>query len=301
MAEKPKKKRWLLIVVLIIGLVMCVCVALRSVSLDTDDPPNMAKPPPGAVATPRPTEVPPTATYPPEAPPYAEIAGNLETMTEAQWKAYLPTLKGNMALNWRGWVADVDLGGNGVYTLLIDMDPPGTFLSTYDVSFEIPEADALGYEIGQEVRFSGTIERASEFLGSTTIRLEDAGVIAPPEADTKPEANPVEVQEYLEAVKALQEEYQDAFQIAGNPDTVDRGPAISDLQQMRRRLEQLEPPEPCQVIHQHVTDGMDYIIEGLLAFAAGDIPESNRLFGLGSESIDLVNDELRRLVAEYGD
>ena len=103
----------------VVMLVVCVVVvSLANSVLDVAvNRPTATRTSRFTPAPPTQTPIPPTPTLAPLAPAYAEIAGNLETMTEAQWKAYLPTLKGNMVTDWRGWVADVDLGGNGVYTL----------------------------------------------------------------------------------------------------------------------------------------------------------------------------------------
>jgi hypothetical protein len=98
-------------------------------------------------------------------------------MTEAQWKQYLPGLEGQRVVNWTGWVADVDQGLGGRYTLWVDMDSPDDLLSVQDVYIaDIPEDLALSLQLDQKVTFSGTIERASELVGSVSINLEDATV-----------------------------------------------------------------------------------------------------------------------------
>jgi len=117
----------------------------------------------------------PTATPLPSAPPFPEIRENIEGMTEAQWKAYLASLKAHRVGNWSGWVEDVNVVGS-TYELWVDMDPPDDVLSGYDVDFEIPEDKALGYQKDQPVRFSGVIESVSEFLGSVTVHLVDVSV-----------------------------------------------------------------------------------------------------------------------------
>lgn len=188
MSERPKRRRWLWI----IGgglLLMCICsfvaVALApdsdestevaSVSEDTqpEQPPADSGPAEPSEA-PLPTTAPdPTSTPIPIAPPYEEIRSKVEGMTEAQWKAYLPALEGNLVVGWTGWVEEVDVKLGGAYELWVDMDPPEDLFSAQDVYFDIPDDIALELQLDQQVTFSGTITRASEFLGSVSFTLED--------------------------------------------------------------------------------------------------------------------------------
>jgi len=174
--------------------VMLICVV--SWMVGKFDKPDNAAPEPTAVtllhggepteiaqiSTEIPTEIPPTstpiptATPRPIAPPYREIAEKVENMTEAQWKAYLPTLVGNSVISWTGWVDEVNVKLGGGYELWVDMDSPTDLFSLYDVVFDIPDEIALEFEIDQMVVFSGTINRVVELLGSATIYLEDVSL-----------------------------------------------------------------------------------------------------------------------------
>ena len=115
-----------------------------------------------------------TATPRPIAPPCREIAEKVQTMTEAQWKAYLPTLAENSVISWTGRVNEVNVKSGGGYELLVDMDSPDWYPS--GVVFDIPDDIALEFEIDQVVVFSGTIEKVTEFLGSITVYLNDASL-----------------------------------------------------------------------------------------------------------------------------
>jgi len=75
-------------------------------------------------------------------------------------------------MEWQGWVEDVDDTLSG-YELWVDMDAPDDSLSGLDVSFDIPDEIALKIMKDQRVVFSGSIRRASEFLGSVSLELED--------------------------------------------------------------------------------------------------------------------------------
>jgi len=118
----------------------------------------------------------PEPTPRPIAPSYHEIAEKVGTMTEAQWKTYLPTLEGNAVISWRGFVEDVNVKPSGAFELLVDMDTLEELFSTHDVVFDIADDAALEFEIDQVVIFSGTINRASEFLGTITIYLDDVSL-----------------------------------------------------------------------------------------------------------------------------
>ena len=115
-----------------------------------------------------------TATPRPIAPPCREIAEKVKTMTEAQWKAYLPTLAGNSVISWTGRVNEVNVKSGGDYELFVGMDSPDWYPS--DVVFDIPDDIALEFEIDQVVVFSGTIEKVREFLGSITVYLYDVSL-----------------------------------------------------------------------------------------------------------------------------
>jgi len=93
-------------------------------------------------------------------------------MTEAQWKAYLPTLKGMLVENWTGWVEEVNVVGGG-YELWVDMDSPDTLFSVQDIYFPVPNDIALELQKGEQVTFSGRIKSVTEFLGSVSLHLED--------------------------------------------------------------------------------------------------------------------------------
>ena len=134
-----------------------------------------------------PTPTAPEAAYPPPkqtaakeeapepdrpAPPFKEIRGNMESMTDVQWDRYTPTLIGARAV-WIGWIDDVKekfLGGG--YYVQIDMDPPDA-LSVYDVSFDVSEDNALKLRKDHRLQFDGRIVSVNKVLGSCAIKLDD--------------------------------------------------------------------------------------------------------------------------------
>lgn len=170
MSEKPKRRRWLWI----IGgglFLMCMCSFVAvALAPDSDESTEVA-----SVSEDTQAEQPPapTSTPAPISPPYEEIRSKVEGMTEAQWKAYLPTLEGNLVVGWTGWVEEVDVKLGGGYKLWVDMDSPDDLFSTTDVYFDIPDEIALELNLHQQVTFSGTIARASELLGTVSLTLED--------------------------------------------------------------------------------------------------------------------------------
>lgn len=173
---KPKRKRWPIILLGLVGL--CLLMALIG-SLggggDTDAPAALATTVRNT-ATPRP----PTATSTPRplAPTFQEIETTVEGMTEAQWKPYLESLKGQRVVDWTGWVVDVNQKLGGAYEAWIDMDDPGMF-TIQDVYVPVDSDTALALGKGEPVTFSGVIKSANELLGNVTIHLEEATVTAP--------------------------------------------------------------------------------------------------------------------------
>lgn len=194
MTAEPQKKK-IPVVLIIIGAVIVLCIICGIIGTIAGSTPEAkatstaraiarteeASRPTAVPPTEAPTPVPPTATPAPTstpmlpAPPYAEIRANVEGMTEAQWKAYLPTLKGLYVENWTGWVEEVNVVGSK-YELWVDMDSPEEMFSVQDVYFEIPDDIALALQKDAPVTFSGQIEAVTEFLGSSTVHLKDATV-----------------------------------------------------------------------------------------------------------------------------
>jgi hypothetical protein len=179
--EQPKKKKRGLgiIVVAIVGLVvLCGIIAVASGGNNDGEDRGSASgqvaqnAPSGAssrpTATPRPSPTPkPIAEL-----TWEEIKGNRETMTDAQWDAYAPTLRG-LRVEWTGWVTEAKADG----TLWIDMDPPGTFLSVQDVYIKVPRDTVLGYGKDQEITFQGDIQRATSLLSKASVTLENCVVL----------------------------------------------------------------------------------------------------------------------------
>lgn len=85
-------------------------------------------------------------------------------MTEAQWKAYADTLRGTWAQDWEGTVNDVTKGSLfSRYDVFIDAGRP-SFGSDVFIG-DVPEDVALALNKGARVRFSGTLDFVSDFLG----------------------------------------------------------------------------------------------------------------------------------------
>jgi len=156
-----------------------VCLAFLLI-LPTDNSPSQQA---GAQSTSTPK---PTHTPVPTAPPFHSIRSNIDTMTSAQWEAYAKSLEGRLAHDWIGWVADAERRRNGEYRVWIDMDSPDSFLSVYDVYFDVSEDSALQLQKDQQSRFSGQIESVTQFLGSLDVHLVDVTISQAPIAALTP-------------------------------------------------------------------------------------------------------------------
>ena len=102
------------------------------------------------------------------------IRNNMNKMTSVAWDDYTKSLKGQR-VNWTGWVSDVKEQWLGVYKILIDMDPPGSF-SVSDVYIEVSKNVAAQFRKNQKVRFSGKIKSVVNVLGSLAVTLEDTNI-----------------------------------------------------------------------------------------------------------------------------
>jgi predicted nucleic acid-binding Zn ribbon protein len=100
------------------------------------------------------------------------IREQFEDMTDAQKRTLSRSINGKR-VEWQGWIDDVQESGR----IFVDMDPPETFLSVFDVTFAIPRSDVLEYSLGQQIVFQGDIESITELLGFT-VRLDDAEIIS---------------------------------------------------------------------------------------------------------------------------
>jgi tetratricopeptide (TPR) repeat protein len=153
--NKPKTTIWGIIAILSIISIICVCIGLYSkgtshlsdiVNINFNDP----------------------------APNFYTIRNNMNELTEVQWEVYKNTYVINKtAINWSGWVEEVQQGSGDNYKVLIDMDSPDEFLSVQDIYFDLPASQAGYLQKDQKITFSGRISRVTNFLGSCQINLED--------------------------------------------------------------------------------------------------------------------------------
>ncbi len=166
----PKRKKWP-IVVGILGVLVVCAIAASIAGNGEESTSGTATRLPAATATPKPTPTPkPIADI-----VFVEVRDKRAAMTDAQWDNYRKPLIGQR-VEWVGWVSDVDdKGSRG--KILVDMDPPDTFLSTFDVSFYIPKEEVLKYNKDQEITFQGDIDSITDILGSLLVSLEDVTVI----------------------------------------------------------------------------------------------------------------------------
>jgi len=107
---------------------------------------------------------------------YAEIRNSMNSMTDAQWGAYVRSLEGEK-IRWTGYVEDVKETYSGDYELLVDMDAPEVLFSVYEVSFKVPSSVSLSLNKDQQIEFEGIISSVSSMLGMLDVSLKQAKVI----------------------------------------------------------------------------------------------------------------------------
>jgi hypothetical protein len=124
------------------------------------------------------TDKPASTSTPNIAPSFSEIAENYNSMTDAQWEKYAAPIAGAYAKDWEGTVTEVDVGEiMGGYSISIDAGRD-SFLSEVNIG-DVSEELALSLNKGQRVRFSGTIDYASNILGLTIVLNGDTIEITP--------------------------------------------------------------------------------------------------------------------------
>lgn len=99
--------------------------------------------------------------------------------------------------------------------------------------------------------------------------------------------------DYLQLIDTTLTEWDDAVKIANNTARGSLSPAIADLQEIRRQLNQTTVPGCTGLAHQYLIQHMDSTIEGFIAFMA-DKPDTTitRLFNQAETSFDNFISEL---------
>jgi hypothetical protein len=107
-----------------------------------------------------------------EAPPFSAIALCCANFTDAQWNVYQKSLVGKQVTNWSGTVVDVNETLLGDYEIWIDMDDPNDLFSIQDVYYPCSGKQALEFNKGTGIEFSGVIESVIDLLGNPKIYLK---------------------------------------------------------------------------------------------------------------------------------
>jgi hypothetical protein len=239
-------------------------------------PTSSAKPawrlPGQATSTPRPifTALPTvesTTTPFPQAPPYDEIAVNMQTMTEVQWNRYREDIQGTQVISWTGWVEDVTEKAFSSYELRIDMDPPGSQDSAFDVRFDIPTGEeALAIAKDSPITFSGWIAQVSDrSQGDLVISLEDAEwTVQSDESPLSPTAIPeseLEIETDDGIITVPGSAYMDGRDLDADPPVTVMAIDVWDSPQRSEVVCQIEHGTPVEVLalEENETEQRDYL------------------------------------------
>jgi hypothetical protein len=111
-----------------------------------------------------------------------------------------------------------------------------------------------------------------------------------------PTAEPCYIQagEFITELEAYFDEWDDANAIANNTARVSLGPAVSELQEIRRNVSELSPPICAVKVHTTLINYMDKIIDGFLSFMADE--SDYKVSKLLSEANDLFDE----FIEEFG-
>jgi len=78
-----------------------------------------------------------------------------------------------------------------------------------------------------------------------------------------------QAQEFIKEFKNIKNTFDDKFELAGSTSRINLTPVISDMQDLKRELDRLEPPEKCSelsYIKKHYLEGMDTAIDAFMMF-----------------------------------
>jgi hypothetical protein len=108
--------------------------------------------------------------------------------------------------------------------------------------------------------------------------------------------------EYLDAAESTTDKWADAYNLAGQTPRGSIGPAIADLQEIRREFGGIEPPEVAQDPHQLMLDSMDLSVEAYMDFMRDDNETwTKQKFDRAAEDYDTALRALVELRVEYAE
>jgi hypothetical protein len=102
-------------------------------------------------------------------------------------------------------------------------------------------------------------------------------------------------EKYRSEVTDLIEEWDDAESVAGSTSRIALSPAVSELQRVRREVDNLEFPDCAEYAQYHLVTYMDTVIEAYLLFMA-DAPDSSV-----SDKFEEANSQLDQFSQDFHD
>lgn len=102
-----------------------------------------------------------------------------DELTDVQFKELREEFK-DKKVTWSGYLDDVKEKWFGGFEIQIDMDPPQTFLSVYDVSLNV-SSDMKDFVStltkDKEVKFQGKIKSIQKVLGELVVNIRDVAFL----------------------------------------------------------------------------------------------------------------------------
>lgn len=102
-----------------------------------------------------------------------------DELTDVQFKELRGELK-DKKVTWSGYLDDVKEKWLGGFEIQIDMDPPETFLSVYDVSLTVSsdmEDFVSTLTKNKQVKFQGKIKSIQKILGKLVVNIKDVNFV----------------------------------------------------------------------------------------------------------------------------
>jgi len=101
---------------------------------------------------------------------------------------------------------------------------------------------------------------------------------------------------YANDAYAIVIEFADLHELAASSSRISLGPVIADMQDLRRKAENLDPPQDARMAQIYLINALDAEIDGFLAFMANEDEEVvSRYFESAAKNLNSFTDEMQKL------
>ena len=134
----------------------------------------------------------------------------------------------------------------------------------------------------------------SSLLTQPTLTPETTPTIVPTESPCSSE----KVTQYLDEYAPAMDRWFDAIDLAVATPKINLSEQIENLQEIKREVKFITPPQCLQIAHDNVINYMEKMIEGLVSYMSDASDEDvAKLIGEANDFLNIATDELERINA----